>query len=191
MLRPENSPHAFAENFSLALTQVPVVDRRALSQAWYDALRLAQDSRSGSRRPLRAVKEPAPRHAVISGAGARSAPKPAGSGDLAAAGTARRLRSASRSYAGGERTATGSHAAVVTRKGDDLARKIIEHAREHPAAAHAVIDLPQGRVCVFVRRDRNGVRIVALCPPAAKLRVERALARARFALAGLGVAAAC
>jgi hypothetical protein len=44
-----------------------------------------------------------------------------------------------------------------------------------------------GRVRVAVRVDgRGGVRVVAVCAPGVRERVERALAHARFVLAGNG-----
>ena len=44
-----------------------------------------------------------------------------------------------------------------------------------------------GRVHVVVRSAAGGTRVVAVCEPALRERVERALAQARFALAGRAV----
>ena len=46
-----------------------------------------------------------------------------------------------------------------------------------------------GRVQLVVRCDGTRTRVVAVCAPALRERVERALAQARFALAGCGVRA--
>ena len=66
---------------------------------------------------------------------------------------------------------------------DQLARKIIKELVERPGVTQFVIKLPQGRICVFVVRDARGVHVAALCPPAVRAGVERALARARMVCA--------
>ena len=81
--------------------------------------------------------------------------------------------------------------AVSMGSGGDLARRI-ERAivrsgalAPHRAAAVAVA-LDDGRVHLLVRTDGATTRIVALCAPHLRERVDRALAHARFALAATG-----
>jgi hypothetical protein len=71
----------------------------------------------------------------------------------------------------------------------DAARRI---ERAVATAAHRrasqTVDLGGGRVQLLVRTDGPTTRIVAVCATEARPRVERALAQARFALAGRGLA---
>lgn len=165
---------------AVVATRLPTIDRRALSQAWYSALHLAQPpagkAPSGSP-PLPAAFRPAaaaqlrldPTHAA------------AGAGMPGSRGS-RAERAAPTLPAPERRSATGA-----------LARRIEHAVRKHRAAgslrpAAIAIDAGNGRVRVFVRTDGATTRIVALCAPQLRERVDRALAHARFALAGAGVA---
>ena len=57
------------------------------------------------------------------------------------------------------------------------------------AAAAFAVRGAGGRVALIVRTDGARTRVVAVCAPPLRERVERALAHARFALAGRGVRA--
>ncbi|MBV8600169.1 MAG: hypothetical protein JO359_01260, partial [Candidatus Eremiobacteraeota bacterium] len=71
-----------------------------------------------------------------------------------------------------------------------LARTIVERLVSRPAHRSIVLQIAEGRIFLSVRRDAGGMRLVALCPPAARPRIEAALAQARFALASSGFAVA-
>lgn len=75
--------------------------------------------------------------------------------------------------------------------GGELARRIeraiVKHVARAPQRTAAIaIDAGDGRVHLLVRTDRATTRIVALCAPHLRERVDRALAHARFALAAGG-----
>jgi len=72
----------------------------------------------------------------------------------------------------------------------DLARRIERGlARRTPrnGAASFAIRAGGGRIHLVVRSDGARTRVVAVCAPPLRERVERALAQARFVLAGRGV----
>jgi hypothetical protein len=166
---------------AVVATRLPTIDRRALSQAWYSALHLAQPPAAGSARPGTAPNV-AQRPAAVSNVGPNLRSGAAG----ASMAGARASRTACTpqpqpQLAVERRSATGA-----------LARRIERAVVRHNAAAplrHAAIaiDAGNGRVRIYVRTDGATTRIVALCAPQLRERVDRALAQARFALAGAGV----
>ncbi len=73
-----------------------------------------------------------------------------------------------------------------------LAREIARELRERAGrdgTAQLVVRIGGGRVQLLLRSERGRTHVVALCAPALRERVERALARARFALAARGLRA--
>jgi hypothetical protein len=132
--------------------------------------------------------------------GAPPQPKPAGNSPLRTAHhdvTATPATNAARgtSHATAltrERTFTASPTGDERRtRPGELARRI-ERALVRAEAAHPVrpttiaIKAGDGRVQLLVRTDGPATRIVALCAPHLRERVDRALAAARFALAATG-----
>jgi hypothetical protein len=175
------------DRIDVLTTQLAETDRRALSQAWYSALRLAERpalaSRCTAARRAAAApavaRQPAPRRAPLRAAGA-------------AHGAAARDRPAVRDR-------EGSHRAVVAASQPQrrvpktaltwrLERALIRHAPRAAATSFA-LRAGVGRVHLLVRSDGTRTRVVAVCSPSVREQVERALAQARFALAGRGVAA--
>ena len=162
---------------AIVATQLAHTDRRALSQAWYSALHLAEQA------------APKPRSTSI----ARVVAPPSRAATVADAGDVR---------AGASRTRSASTGAAlrgaIARDADrrvpktELARRI-ERAltRRVPREGQASFALRAGggRVQLIVRADGERVRVVAVCTTALRERVDRALAQARFALAGRGVRA--
>jgi hypothetical protein len=69
-----------------------------------------------------------------------------------------------------------------------IERAIARHAvmRSH-APATLSVKIGDGRVALLVRTDGGTTRIVALCAPQLRERVDRALAHARFSLAASGM----
>ena len=158
-------------------TQLAQTDRRALSQAWYSALHLAD--RASSTTPARAAHSP--RGRMRDSSLARPAPSvpvphapPNGRPALRAA-----------------LPRTPSAAAQDRRHArTDLARSIERGlARRTPrsGAASFAIRTGGGRIHLVVRADGGRTRVVAVCATALRERVERALAQARFVLASRGV----
>jgi hypothetical protein len=166
---------------AVVATRLPSIDRRALSQAWFSALHLAQP-RSGSAvraahsaalpvtgLPLTPARTAAPP--------AAPAPAPRGNGSFRrgpAAGPANGFAAAERRAPAGE----------LSRR---IERAVARHAACPPLRTTAVaIAAAGGRVHVLVRTDGATTRIIALCAPALRERVDRALAHARFVLAAAG-----
>jgi hypothetical protein len=161
---------------AVVATRLPDIDRRALSQAWFSALHLAQPSDGHvaavamTSISTRAGKAPGPPAALAppsAGAPARALTKGVRAELAAPLETERRKP-------GGE----------LTRR---IERAIVRHvARVAQHSTAIVVDAGDGRVHLLVRTDRATTRIVALCSPQLRDRVDRALAQARFALAAAG-----
>jgi hypothetical protein len=165
-------------------TQFSQTDRRALSQAWYSALHLADHTPL----PPRAVR------ASAAGSTARGTPQPGltarGAPPERDAGYARGGHAAMRTAISPRRDASAGTAerCIPT----ELARRIervLAHRTPRRGAASFTVRAAGGRVHLVVRSDGARTRVVAVCAPPLRERVERALAHVRFALAGSGVRA--
>ena len=170
---------------ALVATHLPYTDRRALSQAWYSALHVAGRDAPGARAHA-ATAHGCARAPLARAAQHREAP----AHDTADGRTPRRGRRAAEA-----RVACGDDAAgPLERRGakSELARTIERGiARRAPGAETVsfVVRAANGRVHLVVRTGGGGTRVVAVCTPPLRERVERALAQARFALAGRGIRA--
>ena len=166
---------------AVVTTQLADTDRRALSQAWYSALHLADRPSAG--RPARMAPDPnaaSPNRSRF--ARTSSGPQEHRPPDGAAHG-----RDVARSASARCDT---NYAAERRVPKTELVRHIERGlARRSPrcAAASFAVRGSDGRVHLIVRTDGTRTRVVAVCAPALRERVERALAQARFALAGCGV----
>jgi hypothetical protein len=162
---------------AVVATRLPDIDRRALSQAWFSALHLAQPGDAGARAPLSPTRV-VPGARTPKRAEASVAPAPAGPPARTYAGSA---RPAAPAFAGTERRTAGGE---LARR---IERAIVRHVARGPQRSAAIaIDAGGGRVHLLVRTDRATMRIVALCSPELRDRVDRALAHVRFALAAAG-----
>jgi hypothetical protein len=172
---------AAVPSFDIVAVPSVLVDRRALSQAWYDALHLAE---RGSRAP----------------AGVRSHPlalKPSPGRSVAIVEDASR-KPAPANWAPPRASRAVTPEFPVALRGRDrraapspLARRIVARLRATPPSSNATsfsLTTPRGRIHVCVRRLGSGMRLFALCSPALRAEVEAAVAQARFILAGRGVA---
>ncbi|MEA2785556.1 MAG: hypothetical protein QOF71_1660 [Candidatus Eremiobacteraeota bacterium] len=167
---------------AVVATQLADTDRRALSQAWYSALHLADHPPLGRH----ARNAPAPNAAALRES--CFAQNPHGAPDRRAPDGAARAREAAR--IAGARCDGGVAERRVPKT--ELARRIERGlARRAPrwAAASFAVRGADGRVHLIVRSDGARTRVVAVCAPPLRERVERALAQARFVLAGCGVRA--
>ncbi len=170
-----NAPRA---EFDLVAAQSPCVDRRALSQAWYSALRLAGHSpraRPAPKRDALPCSEQRARPLF-----ARAAPGTAKS-PIPLAGRPRGLAPA--------RNLLGTGRARSERRAEpsSLAQAITSKLTSSPRVSRFVVESARGRVTVHVLRRDDRVHLVALCGTAMRADVEKAMAHARFALAGIGV----
>jgi hypothetical protein len=161
---------------AVVATRLPLIDRRALSQAWFSALHVAAGAPSTRPKP-RSVAPPT-RASAAGPARAAHAPRPAhappsSSGPHAA-------RSLPVAFAGSDRRRPVDPAA------HKIGRALARHAVPTPTPTTLAIDLGGGRVQLLVRTVGGTTRIVALCAPQVRERVDRALAAARFMLAAHG-----
>jgi hypothetical protein len=159
-------------------TQVAKTDRRALSEAWYSALHLSRNAVPVRSRAVHGAAAPS---AYV--AGKRDSAPPA-AGRLALTAPPVRMPGAA--------SARGLLPNERRRPATETARRI-ERAVATLAAMPTVpamhtVDVAGGRVRLLVHSDGRTTRIVALCSGGLREAVERALASARFALAGAGLA---
>jgi len=157
-------------------TQLAQTDRRALSEAWYSALHLARDAAPARTHQPARVK-PAPASHARRAAG--PAPCPERRAAVPSATRTPHEPAAAIGAAGERRRARSETTRRIERAVALLA------ARPHAPAAHTV-DVDGGRVRLLVRSDGRTTRVVALCSRPLRDAVERALASARYALAGTG-----
>jgi hypothetical protein len=159
-------------------TQLAQTDRRALSQAWYSALHLADHPAGATRASTRALSRSAPRQAVQPAARTLEAsagrprcgdraPSRAATPNAVCGGVPERRRARSELACRIERT--------------------LAHRTPRAGVASFAIRTAAGRIQLVVRVDGTCTRVLAVCAPPLRERVERALAHARFALAGRGV----
>jgi hypothetical protein len=178
-------------------THLAQTDRRALSQAWYSALHLATGvprARAPVTRTARCESSSARRLAgngAASHAGTVAAKTPGGG----RSGPARE-RSAPRATASGETAAAlaqrrGPKNAAAPHAERGLARRSQHDSPGDLSAGTAsfAVRAANGRVHLVVRTAGGTTRVVAVCVPALRERVERALAQARIALTGAGMRA--
>ena len=167
---------------AVVATQLADSDRRALSQAWYSALHLAEHPSAAGRtqftRALAAAHDNGSRHG---GAGSDAPPVGAAEGTGGARQAGRASAARFDAAAVPERRAPKTELARCIERG--LTRRL-----PRGGAAFAVRGAG-GRVALIVRTDGARTRVVAVCVPPLRERVERALAHARFALAPYGVRA--
>ena len=170
------TPAATAATFDLVAVPSALVDRRTLSQAWYDALHLAE------RNPPRSASRP---HPADSSGIAQVRPNNGGARNLAPARANRAARHLAGAHLADPRSCgrLSGRRAAPTR----LARRIVAEALREPARAGFALRTSAGRVYVCIQRERGALRLIALCAPAARTAVDRALAHARFALAAQGL----
>ena len=172
-----------------------VTDRRALSQAWYGALHLAEPSprpRTPSQRltPSKAMAQRRTESSNSASARVHRSQMQTSlcSGSLRPRGETARtengeLTSARRMPASGRVREHRTPANVLAQR---IAYDVARRTAGNTASSFAM-RMDGGRVHVVVRGDGTRVRIVAVCTDALRSRVERALAQARFALAGYGL----
>ncbi len=164
---------------SILSAPIAAIDRRALSQAWYSALHAQAGVRAGAGGAPSPQRPAVRRRANECIARFRSVEKRDGS-------------SASRPREAAQKARAGVPAVERRAPRCDLARRI-EAAFLNPRAAarRTTFDVggsDGGRVHVMLQSVGGRVRLVALCVPAARATVARALAQARYALALQGVA---
>ena len=168
---------------AVVATQLADTDRRALSQAWYSALHLAERPPAGAHAPLGRVPGAAPSGGSRCTRGSNAAPRRGSTGGAVHARNAARDTSS---------RCEGSVAAERRATKTQLARRIEHELTRRPprgATASFAVCGEGGRVRLVVRGDGALTRVIAVCAPPLRERVERALAQARFALAGCGVRA--
>jgi hypothetical protein len=164
---------------SILAAPLAAIDRRALSQAWYSALRLARDQRPARQTRVRDSQGVPARE--------RAGTEPAVSRSVGSKAYARTFVDSFES-----RRIAGYDAAwyVVDRRAprSPLATRI-ESVLFDPRsqAKRASFTIGRRRVHIVLQSKGDRVALVALCSPALCGIVARALAQARFALAARGI----
>jgi hypothetical protein len=162
---------------SILSAPLAAIDRRALSQAWYSALHLARDSS----RPHTRSHEGNAQNEEERAADARE-------------GTARRRNRALLAlvpHAPRTRMSLSAAAEGDRRARSSLGRKIekmVAHPLRVQRRATFTIDGTSARVHVILRTSGDLVHVVAICSPALRVRVSRALSEACVALSSRGIA---
>jgi hypothetical protein len=166
-----------APGVAVIATQIARTDRRALSEAWYSALHLVHGAAAPATSSHRASVS-APLHARAAHALRPSAGREP-------------VRATLRERARYDRAAVRAPLVERRRVACETSRRI-ERAvttlalRPNGDTAHTV-DVAGGRVRLLVRASHGVTRIIAVCAAPLREPVERALASARFALAGSGI----
>jgi hypothetical protein len=159
-------------------THLAATDRRALSEAWYSALHLAAApatrcavaGRGAATYVCRAGDARASEHPPRRAAGFEPRQPPPG----AAPGRA------------GRNECVPERRAPKSELGRRLERALLRRLPRETQTQFA-LSAAGGRIHLLVRADGGRTRVVAVCAPALRERVERALAHARFALAARAV----
>jgi hypothetical protein len=155
-------------------TQLAQTDRRALSEAWYSALHLSRETAPVRVRVAHgAAALPAHSSAVHSNAQPQTQRAPS------AASSPRVHRDGRVSV-----PAASERRRPVTETARRIERTVQRLAAMPSVPAAHTIDIDGGRVRLLVHHDGRTARLVALCSAPLREQVERALAGARFALAG-------
>jgi hypothetical protein len=174
------------DRIDILTTQLAETDRRVLSQAWYSALHLAERSALAPRctnARCALVAPPFERQPPLQNVPLR------GTGVAHPAVESNRARVSGRESHGAAVAASRLERRVPkTALARHLERALLRHV-PHAAATSFALRAGAGRVHLVVRSDGMRTRLVAVCSPSLRERVERALAQARFALAGHGVTA--
>ena len=165
---------------AILATHLAITDRRALSQAWYSALHVAEHApaaavpraRVARGTPQSAAVRPAP---VARGAAGRGAVAPNGA----------QLHRATSARCNGPAAFAPERRAPQTELARRIERGLARRVRGAPASF--AVSVAGGRVQLLVRSDGARTRVVAVCAPNVRERVDRALAHARFALAAAGL----
>jgi hypothetical protein len=165
---------------SILTAPLAAIDRRALSQAWYSALHLARPNAAAptpSRPNAPSTASATPPGSAKSGA---AAAKPVAANPPALVWTRAGVREATVDAATDRR-------APRTRLARDIERAFLDPRMRRERSTFSVGN-GAARVVVVLQNVGDRVRLVAICAPACKIAVARALADARFALASRGIA---
>ena len=164
--------------FSILTAPLAAIDRRSLSQAWYSALHLATHDRPQNERAI----SPARRGARACVEAHEPASPQRGLRVTELRVVPHRSEASSRCLPHEERRTSRSRLAR------QIERTFLDPARRGIVRATFTIGGTRTRVHVALQWGAAGARLVAVCPPAARDRVARALEEARYALAVRGIA---
>jgi hypothetical protein len=168
------------DRVAVLATHLAQTDRRALSQAWYSALHFA-----GATRPLSA-----PRYSTTSAGRLPAVTLPSRVMQSAFAASDFVPNPSARPRVASSQRAGEPSAPERRSPKSALARRIergVQAQGKRPGMGSFAVRDERARVHVVVRTIGAATRVVAVCEPALRERVERALAQARFALAGRAV----
>jgi hypothetical protein len=163
--------------FSILTAPLAAIDRRALSEAWYSALHLAQAPHAQpALANVRTEAAASERSRYTGQPGKRAHVEPHDANARSQSATSK-----PRIPAAPDRRAARS---VLARR---IERTFLNPI-SRPRRATFTIDGTAARVHVALQTTPAGMRIVAVCPASIRARVTRALDQARYALAARGIA---
>ncbi len=169
-----------SEGVAVVATQLAQTDRRALSEAWYSALHVA-----GGTLPRRTAP-----HGVIAAPAAADDRAAAPRGERASTGGPRPVQPRKHTAARARIDAATERRRPAGEAARHIERAVAALAARRPLPAAHTVEIAGGRVRLLVHSDGRATRIVAVCSGPLREHVERALASARFSLAGAGMTVA-
>lgn len=174
---------SISDGVAVIATQVAQTDRRSLSEAWYSALHLAHPAQVAPGPKPRKPTDPPPQsnHALPS----RREGAPLSSRTEDCNAIRRRVSAKAQPI-----ELPVERRRPVTAAAQRIERAVVRLTGRRPVPAAHTVDVAGGRVRLLVHTDGRTTRIVAVCSSPQRDVVERALASARFTLAGAGVAVA-
>ncbi len=155
-------------------TQLPYVDRRSLSEAWFSALHLAGDAPSAGGRPAPAVVPGALPSADAGRAAAAPAPHRAPSESAAATAASRRYAAALRPGVPDSEPAPGLRVPTESARAP-VAGRVRRYVERNTSLT---LGVEGSRVQLLLRREGPVLHVVALCRADVADAVRLALARA-------------
>jgi hypothetical protein len=162
---------------SILSAPLAAIDRRELSQAWYSALGYARD---GSRaRNAQRQRSRVPARSTQAAAGTSAPSRSSGPALSLAASAVARAAATPLPMPANAVTAHVRLARAIVRAFGKPARP--------PAHATVCVEGTAARVFLLLRDTPKGLRLVAICAPPQRPLVERALERARRAMALRGI----
>jgi hypothetical protein len=168
-------------DLAVVTARLPYVDRGTLSRAWYDALHLAHEATGPVASPVGGAMQAAKRLPL-------SVQNTQGVVGKNSASSQQILKAQNRGLrAVGERSRI--HSPFITKKRcGQIAVPLSTSLAQHPMQQTAVVHLPGGeRICLILRSEKHGIRVIALCAEHLRPRVSLALSAVQRMLASEGL----
>ena len=162
--------------FTVLSTPVALCDRRALSEAWYSALHMHKEPPKTKSSRANAEREQTPTAEMRLPGASASAHSTAPLNMAVRVGAALALPGA-----------PANDRRILRTKLAEKIEQAFLRPKHPPKHASFALEGVRGRVQILLQQQGNHMQIVALCPPAAREVVARALSQARYALSLRGL----